>query len=79
MIDLMGGIKNEGYQIELENTIPWIDDLDIRDVFKDEDEEERVGIMDFINGLVEILRLEIEELQVIVWEAFAPIKPWDEG
>ncbi len=53
--------------------------MEIRDVFKGEDEEEGVGVMDFINGLVEILRLEIEELQVIVWEAFAPIKPWDEG
>ena len=35
----------------------------IKDVFEDEDEEEGVGVMDFINGLVEILWLETEELR----------------
>ena len=34
--------------------------------------------MDLINGLVEILWLETLELQD-AWEAFAPVKPWDEG
>ena len=36
--------------------------MEIGDVFEDKDEEEGVGVMDFINGLVEILQLEIEEL-----------------
>ena len=39
----------------------------IEDVFKVEDEEEGTGVMDLINGLVEILRLETEELRDVVW------------
>ena len=39
--------------------------MEIGDVFKDKDEEKGVGIMDFINGLVEILWLEAEELRDI--------------
>ena len=35
--------------------------------------------MDLINGLVEILWLEIEELQDAARQAFAPVKPWDKG
>ncbi len=35
--------------------------------------------MDLINRLVKILRLEIEELQDAAQQAFAPVKPWDEG
>ena len=51
----------------------------IKDVFEDEDEGEGVGVIDFINGLVEILRLETEELWDVVQQVFALIKPWDEG
>ena len=32
-------------------------------------------VMDLINGLVEILRLETEELRSAAWEALAPVKP----
>ena len=35
--------------------------------------------MDFINGLVEMLRLETTELRDAAREALAPVKPWDEG
>ena len=77
--DLIGGIRNKDHQIELEGTAPWIDDLEIEDVFKDEDEEEGTGVMDLINGLVEILRLETEELRNAARQAFAPVEPWDEG
>jgi len=59
----MGGIKSKGQQIELEGTVPWIDDLRIKDIFKDEDEKEGIGIIDLINGLVKILWLEAEGLQ----------------
>src|SRR6266705_2402022 len=55
--DLMTGIRNEDHQIELEGTAFWIDDLEIKDVFEDEDEKEGVGVIDLINELVEILRL----------------------
>ena len=51
----------------------------IKDVFGVEDEEEGVGVMDFISGLVEILRLEAEGLQDAVRQAFAPVEPWDKG
>ena len=49
--------------------------MEIEDVFEDEDEEEGAGVTDLINGLVEILRLEIKELQDVVWQAFKPVEP----
>ena len=36
-------------------------------------------VTDLINGLVEILRLETEELQDAARQAFEPVEPWDEG
>ena len=63
----MTGIRSKDHQIKQKGTVPWINDLRIEDVFKDEDEEEGVGVIDLINGLVEILRLEAEELQDAVW------------
>ena len=53
--------------------------MEIGDVFKDKDEEQGTGIMDLINGLIEILQLEAEELQDIVRQAFEPVEPWDTG
>ena len=38
----------------------------IGDVFEGKDEEKGVGVMDLINGLVEMLWLEIEELWDVV-------------
>jgi len=49
--------------------------LEIRDVFKAEDEEKGAGVIDLINGLVEILRLETKELQDVVQKALAPVEP----
>src|SRR6266568_3098683 len=51
-VDLMGGIRNKGHQIKSEDIIPWINDLEIEDIFEDEDEEEGMGVTDLINGLV---------------------------
>ena len=59
----MVGIRNEDHQIESEGIVPWINDLRIRDVFKGKDKEEGTGVIDFINGLVEILWLETKELR----------------
>ena len=53
--------------------------MEIGDVFKDKDEKKGVGVIDFINGLVEVLWLETEELWDIAWQAFKPVKPWDKG
>ena len=63
----------------MESIIPWINDLKIKEVFKGENEEEGVGIIDFINGLVEMQWLKTEELQDVAQEAFALVEPWDEG
>ena len=38
-----------------------------------------INVTDFINGLVEILRLEAEELRDATWQAFKSVEPWDEG
>ena len=59
----MGGIRSEDHQIELEDIIFWINDLEIKDVFEDKDKKEGTNIINFINRLVEILRLEAKELQ----------------
>ena len=58
----MGGIKGKGQQIELKNIVPWIDDLRIENVFEVKNEKKGTGVIDLIKGLVEILRLETEEL-----------------
>ena len=48
--DLIGGIRiKEGHQIKIEHSTPLIDDLEIDNLFKDEDEEEGAGVTDFIN------------------------------
>ena len=75
----MGSIRNEDHQVELEDTTPQINNLEIEDVFKDEDEKEGVGVTDLINGLIEILQLEAEGLQDTARQAFGPVKPWDKG
>jgi len=49
---LIGGIISYLTQIDLNkegNTVPLINNLEITENFKDEDEEEEVSIMDFIN------------------------------
>ena len=38
----------------------------IKNIFKDENKEKGVSVIDFINGLVEILWLEAKELRDIV-------------
>ena len=75
----MVGIRNKDHQIELKGIVPWIDDLEIEDIFKDEDGGERVGIIDLISGLVEILWLETRGVQDNARQALAPVEPWDKG
>jgi len=78
--DLIGGIiKEEDHQIELGNTTPLIDDLEMQDVFEDKDGRRGDGVMDLINGLVELLSLETR----VVWDAWQDgiklIELWDKG
>ena len=72
-------IRNKDHQIELEGTIPWIDDLRIKDVFKDEDKKKGAGVIDLMNRLVKILRLEAKEPRDDIQWMFALVEPWDKG
>jgi len=57
--DLIGGIiREEDHQIELGNTTPLINNLEMQDVFEDKDEERGDGVTDLISGLVDLLLLE---------------------
>jgi hypothetical protein len=77
---LIGGIRNnKGHQIESRNATPLIDDLEMRDIFKDEDKEEGDGVMDLISAVVELLERDISRLVVEVREALELVKLWDEG
>ena len=63
--DLIGGIiREEDNQIELRNITPLIDDLEMQDVFKDKNGEGGDGVIDLINGLVDLLSLETKA----VWD-----------
>ena len=46
----------------MKSIIFWINDLRIKDIFKDKDKEEGMGVIDFINRLIKILWLEAKEL-----------------
>ena len=43
----MGGIRNTGYQIK-EDTIPLVNDLEIKRIFKDKDREKESSITDLV-------------------------------
>ena len=77
---LIGGIRNdEGHQIENRNATPLIDDLEMRDIFEDEDEKEGDGVTDLISAAVELLGRDMSRLVVEVREALEPVEPWGEG
>jgi len=59
--DLIRGIiKNKEQQIELGNTIPLINNLEMQEVFKDKDGERGSSITNLINGLIDLLSLETQ-------------------
>ena len=62
--DLIGDIIREKDQIESGNTTPLIDNLEMQDVFKNENKKRGDGVIDFINGLVDYLLLETKA----VWD-----------
>jgi len=59
--------------------VSLIDDLEMRDIFEDEDEEEGDGVTDLISAVVELLGRDMSRLVVEVREALEPVEPWDEG
>ena len=54
-MDLIGDINNNEYQIKLNNTIPLINNLEIQDIFKDENRREGDSVMDFIEEVLQLL------------------------
>ena len=59
--DLIGGIiRNKDHQIESGNTTPLINNLEIQEVFKNEDEERGGSVIDLIYRLVDLLSLETQ-------------------
>jgi len=60
------------------STTPLINNLEIIKVFKDEDEEEEVSIIDLIRQVLQLLRVELEELVDVAWAIMEPIKLCDE-
>ena len=59
-------------------TVPLIDNLEIMEVFKDEDKKEEVSVMDFIRQVSQLLRAELKELVDMAWATMEPIKLYDE-
>ena len=69
---LGGIIREEGQQIELGDTIPLIDDLEIEDIFEDKDGEEGVSVTDLINGLVDLILVELADVRGAAQQTFGP-------
>jgi len=51
----------------------------MQDVFKDKDKERGDGVMDLINGLVDLLSLETRAVWDTWQDRIKPIELWDEG
>ena len=58
------------------HSIPLINDLEIRIIFKDKAREKGVGIIDFINWIVQVLREDLERLAISIQDAglMEPVK-----
>ena len=56
-VNLTAGIRNKGgYQINLGQHTPLINDLEIKIIFKDKAKEKGVGVTDFIYRAGQVLR-----------------------
>jgi hypothetical protein len=73
--DLIGGIRNDkGHQIKDGNATPLIDDLEMGDIFEDEDEEEEDSVTDLIIAVVALLERETSRLVVEAREVLEPVE-----
>ena len=61
-VDLTGGIRDIGHQIESGNATPLINNLEIGSIFEDEDKEEGDGVTDLVLSVLRILRQDLGEL-----------------
>ena len=61
-VDLIGGIRDIGYQIKLGNAIPLINNLEIGSIFEDKDKEEGDSVTDLVLLVLRILKQDLREL-----------------
>ena len=63
------------------HSTPLINNLEIRTIFKDKTREEGVGVIDFINWIVQVLREDLERLAISIQDIglMEPVELWDEG
>ena len=63
------------------HSTPLINNLEIKTIFKNKAREEGVGIPDFINRLVQVLKKDLERLAVSTQDAglIKPVELWDKG
>ena len=73
--DLIRGIRNkEGHQVKIGYSTPLINNLKIKELFKDKDKEEGVGIIDLINRIVQVLKRDLYWVRISV-QKVGLIKP----
>jgi len=61
-----------------DGTAPLIDNLEMTGIFKDKGEEEEASVMDLINQVSQLLRVELEELVDVARATIELIEPCDE-
>ena len=58
--NLIGGIRNKkSYQIKIKHSTPLINNLEIKELFKDKNEEKGVGITDLISRIIQVLKKDL--------------------
>ena len=67
------GIRDIGYQIKQDYTIPLVNDLEIKGIFKDKNREEGDSVTDLVVSVYQLLRQDLQELVNTIGE----VKPQD--
>ena len=76
--DLIEGIRNkESHQIETGHSTPLIDNLEIEELFKNEDKEGGAGITDLISRIVQVLKGDLYWVRISAQKAglMEPVEP----
>ena len=65
--NLTAGIRNkEGHQIKLGYSTPLINNLETDNLFKDKNKEEKVGVIDLINRILQVLKEDLYWIRISV-------------
>ena len=75
VVDLIGGIRDIGYQIKSGNAIPLVNNLEIGSIFKDEDKKEGNSVIDLVLLVLRILRRDLSKLA----SSIEPVDLYNEG